>query len=101
MGCMVFTYCWVSINALLMMLLDVNGHLTIIFIGEPIIGFLAYNLREKRIESLMKTNIDKLKLDNDALIQVHNMTNFSKGVHKDQSQRMSMIGIVNLHIIEC
>jgi hypothetical protein len=29
------------------------------------------------------------------------MTNFSKGIHKDESQRMSMIGIVNLHIIEC
>lgn len=29
------------------------------------------------------------------------MTDFSKGIHKDQTKRMTMIGIVNLHIIEC
>jgi hypothetical protein len=29
------------------------------------------------------------------------MTDFSKGIQKDQTQRMTMIGIVNLHIIEC
>jgi hypothetical protein len=51
-----------------MKLLKVNGHLIIIFVGIPLIGFLVKNLREKRIETLMKTNIDKLKLDIDALI---------------------------------
>jgi hypothetical protein len=29
------------------------------------------------------------------------MTDFTKGVHKEESERMTMIGIVNLHIIEC
>jgi len=29
------------------------------------------------------------------------MTDFAKGVHKDESERMIMIGIVNKHIIEC
>ena len=100
-GSLIFIYFWVSINALLMKLLDVNGHLVIIFVGVPLISFLVQNLREQRIETLMKTNIDKLKLDIDALIQVHNMTDFSKGVHKDATQRMTMIGIVNLHIVEC
>lgn len=66
-----------------MKLLDVNGHIVIIFVGIPLISLLVKNLREKRIENLMKTNIDKLKLDIDALIQVHNMTDFSKGIHKD------------------
>ena len=51
-----------------MKLLDVNGHIVIIFVGIPLISFLVKNLREKRIENLMKTNIDKLKLDIDALI---------------------------------
>ena len=84
-----------------MKLLNVDGHIIIIFVGIPLITLLVRNLREKRIETLMKTNIDKLKIDIDALIQVHNMTDFSKGIHKDQSQRMTMIGIVNLHILEC
>lgn len=67
-GTIFFVYCWISINALLMKLLKVDGHLIIIFVGIPIITLLVKNLREKRIESLMKTNIDKLKLDIDALI---------------------------------
>ena len=29
------------------------------------------------------------------------MTDFSRGIEKDQAQRMAMIGIVNLHIDEC
>lgn len=66
-----------------MKLVEVNGHIIIIFCGIPIITLLVKNLREKRIENLMKTNIDKLKLDIDSLIQVHNMTDFSKGIQKD------------------
>lgn len=67
-GSLIFIYFWISINALLMKLLEVNGHIIIIFVGIPLISFLVRNLREKRIENLMKTNIDKLKLDIDALI---------------------------------
>jgi hypothetical protein len=67
-GSLIFNYFWISINALLMKLLDLNGHLVVIFVGVPLISFLVKNLREKRIENLMKTNIDKLKLDIDALI---------------------------------
>ena len=29
------------------------------------------------------------------------MTDFARGIEKDQAQRMAMIGIVNLHIDEC
>lgn len=31
----------------------------------------------------MITNVDKLKVDIDALIQVHNMTDFARGTQKD------------------
>ena len=51
-----------------MKILEVNGHLVIIFVGVPLISLLVKSLREKRIESLIKTNIDKLKQDIDALI---------------------------------
>jgi len=78
-GSLIYTYFWISLNALLMKLLDVNGHLIVILLGIPFISLLVRNLREKRIEALMITNVDKLKLDIDALIQVHNMTDFSRG----------------------
>lgn len=51
-----------------MKLVDVNGHIIIILLGIPFITYLVVNLREKRIEGLMMTNIDKLKLDIDSLI---------------------------------
>lgn len=84
-GSLIFISFWISINALLMKLLRVNGHIVIIFIGIPFIAFLVKNLREKRIETLLKTNMDKLKLDIDSLIQVHKMTDFSRGVNCDQA----------------
>jgi hypothetical protein len=67
-GSLAFITFWISINALLMKLLDVNGHIIIILVGIPLIYLLVKNLREKRVENLMKTNIDKLKLDIDALL---------------------------------
>jgi len=82
-GSLIYIWCWVSINALLMKLLQVDGHVIIIFIGIPFISLLVKSLREKRIENLLKTNIDKLKLDIDSLIQVHKMTDFSKGINTD------------------
>lgn len=51
-----------------MKLLTVNGHLVIIYVGIPFIIYLVKGLREKRIEELMITNMDKLKLDIDSLI---------------------------------
>lgn len=67
-GSLIYIVFWISINALLMKLLNVNGHMIIIFIGIPFISLLVKNLREKRIENLMKTNMDKLKVDIDSLI---------------------------------
>lgn len=101
-GSLIFVYCWISINALLMKLLPaVSGHIVVIFAGIPLIGYLVRSLREKRIESLIKTSVDKVQLDIDALIQVHNMTDFAKGIHQDQTHRMNMIGIINSHVLEC
>jgi len=50
------------------MIINVNGHLIIIMVGIPIIYLFVRNLREIRIRILMETNIDKFKLDIDALI---------------------------------
>lgn len=67
-GSLIFNYVWISINALLMKLVEVDGHIIIIFIGVPLISVFVKNIRDMRIDYLMKTNIDKLKLGIDALI---------------------------------
>ncbi len=53
-GSLMFSYLWVSINAILMQLIKVDGHIVIIFAGIPLIVFLVRNLRETRIEQLVK-----------------------------------------------
>ena len=84
-----------------MQILNVYGHLIIIFIGVPIISALVKNLREKRIEDLLLTNVDKLKLDVDALIQIYTVQKLVKGGNINHVDEVTLIGIVNLHILEC
>jgi len=68
-GTLIFSYFWIALNAVLMMLLSaVSGHIIIIFGGIPLIWVIVKNLRESRIESLAKTNIEKVGIDIDALI---------------------------------
>jgi hypothetical protein len=59
-GSLIYVYLWISVNALLMKLLAVDGHIVVIFAGVPLICLLVKSLRDKRIESLVKTNIDKV-----------------------------------------
>ena len=66
-----------------MKFLNVNGHIVIIIVGIPLIAYLVKSLREYRIEILMKTTIDRLNTDIDALLQVNKITDFSRGVHRD------------------
>jgi len=84
-----------------MKLLKVDGHIVIIFAGIPLIGYLVKNLRETRIEQLIKQNIEKLQVDIDALIQINCMSDFANGVDKDPTHRTTMIGIINSHVAEC
>ena len=69
-GSLINTYSWISINCLLTKLVVVHGHLIIIFLGLPVVIFLVSFLREKRIERLMNSNLDKVGNDMDALIQI-------------------------------
>jgi hypothetical protein len=82
-GSVIFSYLWISLNALLMMFLQVDGHVVIIIVGIPMVAFLVKNLRDSRIETLMKSSIDKLTTDIDALIHVHKMEDFRRGSHQD------------------
>lgn len=67
-GCTIFTYFWISVNALLMKFLGVSGHIIIIIVGIPLLWYLVRSLREYRIEMLIKTGIEKLGSDVDALL---------------------------------
>ena len=64
-GTLVFTYFWISVNAFLMKLVHLRGHVIIIAIGIPMLWILVKNLRFKRVELLLNTDIDKMKLDID------------------------------------
>ena len=65
------------------------------------IAYLVKCLREDRIEALINCNIEKASVDIEALIQVHNITDFSTNIGHGQSHTMAMIGIINLHVLEC
>jgi hypothetical protein len=67
-----------------MKILTVDGHIVIIIVGFPLIALLVRSLRENRIESLMKTTVEKLGSDIEALIQIHKLIDFSRGTHRDQ-----------------
>jgi hypothetical protein len=84
-----------------MKFLGVSGHIIIIIVGIPLIWFLVKSLRDYRIEILVKTGVEKLGTDIDALLQVNKMTDFSKGTNIDQQEKMTMIGIINVHVAEC
>ena len=53
-GSLTFSYLWIAVNAILMQLIKVDGHIIIIFAGIPLIVVLVRNLRETRIEQLVK-----------------------------------------------
>ena len=82
-GSLIYLYLWIALNALLMKLVRVDGHIIVIFAGIPLIAYLVHNLRENRIDQLIKLNIDKLQIDIDALIQINCMSDFTNGVDKD------------------
>ena len=100
-GSVIWIYLWISINTLLMKLLNVNGQIIIILIGIPIISYIVKNLREYRIENLQNVKIDKIQSGFDALLQVNNLADFSKGIYKDENQKIQMVGLINMHINEC
>ena len=100
-GSLVCNYCWISINALLMMVINVYGHIIIICIGIPIIAGLVKNLREMRIQNLLLLNMEKMKTGVDALTQIITIQQMIKAANVSQVEDVTLIGIVNLHVLEC
>ncbi len=100
-GTLLCSYCWVSLNALVMMLADVSGHLIIIAFGIPLIAYSVRNLREKRIEHLLLLTLEKIKSDTDALIQIQTIQDMIKQAKVTQKAEVTLVGYVNLHLAEC
>jgi hypothetical protein len=106
-GTVVCTYLWITINAVIMKFTIVSGHIIIILLGIPFIWLLVMDLREKRIENLMTSSIEKINSDSDALIQITAIKDLtinklgSKVVSEDVSKEMQAKGIINLHFEEC
>jgi len=84
-----------------MMIINVYGHILIICIGIPIIAGLVKNLREMRIQHLLLLNMEKMKTGVDALIQIITIQQMIKAANVSQIDDVTLIGIVNLHVLEC
>lgn len=84
-----------------MMIMNVYGHIVIICIGIPVIFGLVKSMRELRIQSLLLLNIDKMKTDSDALNQIFSLQKLIKESILYHKEDVTIIGIINLHILEC
>ena len=84
-----------------MMIIEIYGHILIMTISIPIIGFLAANLRKKRIEQLLLMTIDKMKTDIDAAIHILSIQKEMINARITQTEDAILIGYVNLHAVEC
>ena len=100
-GSLICNYCWLSINALLMMIIDVYGHIIIICIGIPVVIGVVYNLRQVRIRHVMLTNIEQIKSEIDALTQIIILQQMIQINSEDKIENVTLIGIVNLYVLEC
>ena len=84
-----------------MMFIDVYGHIMIICIGIPVVSGVVYNLREVRIKHILLLNVDKIKSDIDSIIQIITIQQIIANTYIDQTENVSLIGIINLHVLEC
>ncbi len=100
-GSLACSYFWVSLNALFMMVMNIYGHIIIMFIGIPIIAGLVKNLREMRIQYLLLLDIDKMKIDSDVFCQIINIQQMIKAANVNQADGLMLVGIVNMHVLDC
>ena len=100
-GSLTCSYLWIAINALLMMILNIYGHIIIIGIGIPIITGLVKNLRDIRLQYLLLMNVDKMKADFDTVKQILTLQQMIKAAIANQAEDVVLIGLVNSHVLEC
>lgn len=67
---MLAIYTWISINAVVMELYEVEGHIIVILFGIVPVSLFVKFLRDKRMEWLMNMTTEKMQNDIDALNQI-------------------------------
>lgn len=92
---------WISVNAILMLLIDVYGHVTIIVIGIPVVIGTCYNLRKVRIQNLLIDNSENIITESDMLNQLFIIQQMIEECISRQTENVNLIGIINYHIIQC
>lgn len=100
-GSLVCCFFWFSLNALLMMILDIYGHIIIICIGVPVIVGVVYNLRKLRTHKILLLHMDKVKTGKDALLQIAGLQEVMEAANVSQKEDVRLTGIVNSHVLEC
>ena len=100
-GSLICNYFWISINALLMQFFKVRGHISIICIGMPLIVGMVYSLRKMRIHRIVLMNQEKIKSYREALNQILTIQEIVGNYIIKKDENIMLIGIVNLHILEC
>jgi len=100
-GTSVFSYFWISFNALLMQFTNIQGHLIIIFVGIPLLFQLVKTLRERKMNWLIRTNIKDLKIESDCLQKIHLINDLGKGICDYESHQIDFIGMIEVHYLEC
>lgn len=84
-----------------MEIMNIYGHIIIICIGVPVIVGLVRSLRDLRIHYLLLLNVDKMKSDVDALNQIMTFQQMVSDANINKEENATLIGIVNLHVLEC
>ena len=70
-GTLSFILAWISIIALLMILINISGHIILILIGIPLCAVLVRNERESKLDHYLMKPWEKLITDLDALQQIY------------------------------
>jgi len=84
-----------------MMLTSVHGHMIIICIGIPIVSGVIYNLRKVYVRRLILTGIDKVRSEAKALLRMAKLRQMIKNTSFANEKDIILIGLVNLHMLEC
>eukprot|EP00831_Metopus_contortus_P063833 TRINITY_DN5655_c0_g6_i1.p1 TRINITY_DN5655_c0_g6~~TRINITY_DN5655_c0_g6_i1.p1 ORF type:complete len:348 (+),score=25.59 TRINITY_DN5655_c0_g6_i1:640-1683(+) len=92
---------WFSLNALLIQMITVYGHITIIFIAIPIIAGTVRNLWVKRVNSLIIESVARLKMEHEVLNQIYIFDRMVKEFLITGKQTVELTGLVNVLILEC
>ena len=99
-GTLFCTLCWVSINALLMMIFEIHGHLIVVVIGIPIIIGVVYNLRQLRLRWILFKTPEKVSNEVEALILLTTLQQIVKDSFVNKVDDVMLIGLVNLFVME-